>query len=380
MRALLAMGEGLYRHPRRSNAIDSGPDLISPGRSRDGHSPCRQPLGSSTAAATSARSAPSTASTSTSLPGEFFAMLGPSGSGKTTCLRLIAGFEQPNDGHIEIFGETAEGVPPYRRNVNTVFQDYALFPHMTVGENVAYGLHDQGRRPRQSARPRQGREALAMVKLAGYGGPPPGAAFRRPAPARRARPRPGERPEGAAARRAAGRARPEAPRADAGGAEGAAEARSASPSSSSPTTRAKPCRWPTASPSSTTARSSRSARRRMSMSGPRSRFVADFVGSLERALPQNSPRAMAERRNGRASGRRRSASVPLGAACRRRGRATPTARSVDQLSGRGHPLQRCLGRSADHRRGAGRRNELQAWRQGAADLAEIGLVTMEDGA
>ncbi len=64
--------------------------------------------------------------------GEFFAMLGPSGSGKTTCLRLIAGFEQPTSGHIEIFGETAEGVPPYRRNVNTVFQDYALFPHMNV--------------------------------------------------------------------------------------------------------------------------------------------------------------------------------------------------------------------------------------------------------
>ena len=72
--------------------------------------------------------------------GEFFAMLGPSGSGKTTCLRLIAGFEQPTAGHIEIFGQTAEGLPPYKRNVNTVFQDYALFPHMTVGENVAYGL------------------------------------------------------------------------------------------------------------------------------------------------------------------------------------------------------------------------------------------------
>ena len=71
-------------------------------------------------------------------------MLGPSGSGKTTCLRLIAGFEQPTAGHIEIFGETAEGVPPYRRNVNTVFQDYALFPHMTVGENVAYGLMIKG--------------------------------------------------------------------------------------------------------------------------------------------------------------------------------------------------------------------------------------------
>src|SRR4051812_43421968 len=77
-------------------------------------------------------------------PGEFFAMLGPSGSGKTTCLRLIAGFEQPTSGHIEIFGETAEGVPPYRRNVNTVFQDYALFPHLNILDNVAYGLMVKG--------------------------------------------------------------------------------------------------------------------------------------------------------------------------------------------------------------------------------------------
>ena len=98
--------------------------------------------------------------------GEFFAMLGPSGSGKTTCLRLIAGFEQPTEGHIEIFGETAEGVPPYKRNVNTVFQDYALFPHMTVGENVAYGLMIKGV-PR-AEREARARDALAMVKLAGY--------------------------------------------------------------------------------------------------------------------------------------------------------------------------------------------------------------------
>src|SRR5574339_571362 len=76
--------------------------------------------------------------------GEFFAMLGPSGSGKTTCLRLIAGFEQPTSGHIEIFGETAEGVPPWRRSVNTVFQDYALFPHLSVEDNVAYGLMIKG--------------------------------------------------------------------------------------------------------------------------------------------------------------------------------------------------------------------------------------------
>src|SRR6187402_358643 len=77
-------------------------------------------------------------------PGEFFAMLGPSGSGKTTCLRLIAGFEQPTAGHIQIFGETADGIPPYRRNVNTVFQDYALFPHLNILDNVAYGLMVKG--------------------------------------------------------------------------------------------------------------------------------------------------------------------------------------------------------------------------------------------
>jgi putative spermidine/putrescine transport system ATP-binding protein len=99
------------------------------------------------------------------VPGEFFAMLGPSGSGKTTCLRLIAGFDQPTDGHIEIFGETAEGIPPYRRNVNTVFQDYALFPHMNVLENVAYGLMVRGVARRE--REKQAHEALALVKLEG---------------------------------------------------------------------------------------------------------------------------------------------------------------------------------------------------------------------
>src|SRR3954451_23454852 len=98
--------------------------------------------------------------------GEFFALLGPSGSGKTTCLRLIAGFEQPDEGHIEIFGETAEGVPPYRRNVNTVFQDYALFPHMTVGENVAYGL--MIKRVRKPERRERVAEALQMVRLDGF--------------------------------------------------------------------------------------------------------------------------------------------------------------------------------------------------------------------
>ena len=100
-------------------------------------------------------------------PGEFFAMLGPSGSGKTTCLRLIAGFEQPTAGSIEIFGERAEGVPPYRRNVNTVFQDYALFPHLSVLDNVSYGLMVKG--VAKAERHREAEAALELVKLPGYG-------------------------------------------------------------------------------------------------------------------------------------------------------------------------------------------------------------------
>ena len=104
--------------------------------------------------------------------GEFFAMLGPSGSGKTTCLRLIAGFEQPSAGRIEIFGERGEGVPPYRRNVNTVFQDYALFPHLNVADNVAYGLMVKG--IAKAERRREADAALDMVKLGGYGTRRPG--------------------------------------------------------------------------------------------------------------------------------------------------------------------------------------------------------------
>jgi putative spermidine/putrescine transport system ATP-binding protein len=99
--------------------------------------------------------------------GEFFAMLGPSGSGKTTCLRLVAGFERPTAGHIKIFGETAEGVPPFRRNVNTVFQDYALFPHLNVLDNVAYGLMIRG--VGKSERYRSAEQALELVALPGLG-------------------------------------------------------------------------------------------------------------------------------------------------------------------------------------------------------------------
>src|SRR6476619_2156031 len=84
--------------------------------------------------------------------GEFFTLLGPSGSGKTTTLRLIAGFERPDAGRIELGGRDVADVPPYARDVNTVFQDYALFPHMTVAENVAYGLRVKGvpRRDREA--------------------------------------------------------------------------------------------------------------------------------------------------------------------------------------------------------------------------------------
>jgi putative spermidine/putrescine transport system ATP-binding protein len=95
--------------------------------------------------------------------GEFFSMLGPSGSGKTTSLRLIAGFEKVSAGKILIHGQNAHQVPPYRRSVNTVFQDYALFPHMTVMQNVAYGLKVKGVDKPTAAR--KARQMLAMVKL-----------------------------------------------------------------------------------------------------------------------------------------------------------------------------------------------------------------------
>ena len=99
--------------------------------------------------------------------GEFFSMLGPSGSGKTTCLRLIAGFEQPSFGSIKIFGQEAAATPPYEREVNTVFQDYALFPHMNVLENVAYGLQVKGVAKNEYIS--RAEDALNLVALAGYG-------------------------------------------------------------------------------------------------------------------------------------------------------------------------------------------------------------------
>jgi putative spermidine/putrescine transport system ATP-binding protein len=99
--------------------------------------------------------------------GEFFTLLGPSGSGKTTCLRMIAGFERPDAGRIELAGEDVSRLPPAERDVNTVFQDYALFPHMSVGDNVAYGL--KVKKVARAERAKRVEEALAMVRLEGYG-------------------------------------------------------------------------------------------------------------------------------------------------------------------------------------------------------------------
>ena len=98
-------------------------------------------------------------------PGEFLALLGPSGCGKTTTLRMIAGFDEPTEGEIEIDGRSAVGVPPNKRNVNTVFQQYALFPHMSVLDNVAYGLKQ--RKVGKEERYKQANEGLELVRLTG---------------------------------------------------------------------------------------------------------------------------------------------------------------------------------------------------------------------
>jgi putative spermidine/putrescine transport system ATP-binding protein len=104
--------------------------------------------------------------------GEFFTLLGPSGSGKTTTLRMIAGFEEPDAGAIELAGRDVARLPPYDREVNTVFQDYALFPHMTVADNVEYGL--RVRRVARSERADRARKALEMVRLSGFESRKPG--------------------------------------------------------------------------------------------------------------------------------------------------------------------------------------------------------------
>ena len=101
------------------------------------------------------------------LDGEFLTLLGPSGSGKTTVLRMIAGFERPDAGTIELGGVDVTNVPPYNRDVNTVFQDYALFPHMSVQKNVEYGL--KVKKVAKAEREQRARQALESVRLGGYG-------------------------------------------------------------------------------------------------------------------------------------------------------------------------------------------------------------------
>lgn len=103
--------------------------------------------------------------------GEFFSMLGPSGSGKTTCLRMIAGFDRPTSGNIHLYGQDVSSLPPYERDVNTVFQDYALFPHMNVEANIAYGLMVKNV-PRQE-RLKHVEEMLELVRLSGFAGRKP---------------------------------------------------------------------------------------------------------------------------------------------------------------------------------------------------------------
>ena len=98
--------------------------------------------------------------------GEFFSLLGPSGSGKTTCLKIIAGFEQANQGYVYLFGDEVSNVPPYKRKVNTVFQDYALFPHMSVGQNIGYSLKIKN--IPKTEQQQQVKEILEIVKLSGY--------------------------------------------------------------------------------------------------------------------------------------------------------------------------------------------------------------------
>ena len=130
--------------------------------------------------------------------GEFFCLLGPSGCGKTTTLNLIGGFVELSSGEIVIEGQRADRIPPYKRNVNTVFQNYALFPHLSVRDNVGFGLKMAQDEPQGRGAADRGRAQARRAR--GSGRPLPGAALRWPAAARRRRPRARQPPGGAAAR------------------------------------------------------------------------------------------------------------------------------------------------------------------------------------
>ena len=217
--------------------------------------------------------------------GEFFSSSAPSGSGKTTCLRLVAGFDEPTSAGSELHGRDVVGVPPYDRDVNTVFQDYALFPHMTVAENVADGLRVQ-----EGARSRAGRACPP--------GPPavrlPDLGERRPAELsggqrqRVALARALVAASGAAPRRAPGRPRPQAPTRDADGAAGAATASGHHLPPCHPRPGGGPLHELTGWPCSRTGASSRWALRKRSTRVPAAPFVAAFVGESNRSLAGES--------------------------------------------------------------------------------------------
>ena len=151
--------------------------------------------------------------------GEFFSVLGPSGCGKTTTLRLIAGFEAATSGQILVDGEDLATTPPHRRPVNTVFQSYALFPHLTVARNVAYGLRWRKNGDSKSAMEQRVTDALRLVQLQDFAERQADPALRRPAAAGGPRPGPDPATQGAPARRAPRRPRRQAAQGPADGAD-----------------------------------------------------------------------------------------------------------------------------------------------------------------
>ena len=182
---------------------------------------------------------------STIADNEFFALLGPSGCGKTTLLRIIAGFETPSAGSILLDGDDLIALPAHRRPVNMMFQSYALFPHMTVEKNVAYGLE-----PRASTEAEIRRRVGEVLEIVGLT-EVDGAARAKLSGGQRQRVALGPRASSSArgcccstsrCRRSTARCAPRCSWSSSG-----CSTRSASPSSSSPTTRRRPCRWPTAS-------------------------------------------------------------------------------------------------------------------------------------